>query len=363
MDYKEKLRLAKEALDSGSYDKDTIEYIFPELKESGDEKVREALIELVKCNERSGYFVLNNVSTGSMIAWLEKQGKQKDFTSQEVIPRYSIGDVLCDKLCTTLNKDAQPNFEIVDIRNGLYICDKGSFPISQQDEYELVAKKIQQKSFNYENANIQQKDFAPKVEHLIPQKGMYYTCIKDYYASDNTHLYVKGNVYKSPFNGYIEDEAHLGSSWTNSCAEKYFEQTKNDDWIVCEHNNVIGKPMQYKEFKKKEMQRFIENLKAQGLTPKLRLWTIQDAKDGDVLISQHNKPFIYNGNYDSIFIGSYCGISVENRFRVSIEKFHWTGNENIYPATKEQRDTLMKEMTDAGYTFDFDKKELKKVEK
>ena len=60
-------------------------------------------------------------------------------------PRYSIGDVLCDKSCTTLYKDAQPNFEILDIRNGLYICDNGSIPISQQDEYELVAKKIEQK--------------------------------------------------------------------------------------------------------------------------------------------------------------------------------------------------------------------------
>lgn len=32
MDYENKLLLAKEALDSGSYDKETIEYIFPELK-------------------------------------------------------------------------------------------------------------------------------------------------------------------------------------------------------------------------------------------------------------------------------------------------------------------------------------------
>lgn len=32
MDYEEKLRLAKEALESGSYDTETIEYIFPELK-------------------------------------------------------------------------------------------------------------------------------------------------------------------------------------------------------------------------------------------------------------------------------------------------------------------------------------------
>lgn len=39
--YEKKLALAKEALDSGSYDKETIEYIFPELKESEDEKLHE----------------------------------------------------------------------------------------------------------------------------------------------------------------------------------------------------------------------------------------------------------------------------------------------------------------------------------
>ena len=68
--------------------------------------------------------------------WLEKQGTQ---------PRFNIGDVICDKLCTTLNKDAQPNMEIVDIQNGIYICDKGSFPVSQQDEYVLVSRKIDTK--------------------------------------------------------------------------------------------------------------------------------------------------------------------------------------------------------------------------
>ena len=70
--------------------------------------------------------------------------QQTDFAPQEVMPRYNIGDVLCDKSCTTLNKESRSNFEITDIRDGMYICDKCSFPISQQDEYELVAKKIEQ---------------------------------------------------------------------------------------------------------------------------------------------------------------------------------------------------------------------------
>lgn len=53
-----------------------IEDIFPELQKPSDEKIKEALIELVKCNERSGYTLLNNVSTSSMIDWIEKQSKK-----------------------------------------------------------------------------------------------------------------------------------------------------------------------------------------------------------------------------------------------------------------------------------------------
>lgn len=65
--YEKKLALAKEALDSGYYDKETIEYIFPELKESEDERIRKSLIDMLK-NDEKCYL--------KEIAWLEKQGSQ-----------------------------------------------------------------------------------------------------------------------------------------------------------------------------------------------------------------------------------------------------------------------------------------------
>ena len=74
-------------------------------------------------------------------------GKIHDMTynsTDKVEPIFSIGDVLCDKSCTTLNKKYQPIIEILDIRNGMYICNNCSFPISQQDEYELVTRKNEQ---------------------------------------------------------------------------------------------------------------------------------------------------------------------------------------------------------------------------
>lgn len=82
MDYKDKLKLAKEALDSGSYDKETIEYIFPELAESEDEKIRKELIEFVK--SRGGF-------KQEYIAWLEKQGKEDSSIQQAYEWGYTEG--------------------------------------------------------------------------------------------------------------------------------------------------------------------------------------------------------------------------------------------------------------------------------
>lgn len=64
------------------YRAEDIENIFPELQKTEEERIKEVLIELVKCNERSGYTLFNNVSTSSMLAWLEKQDKQKPIWSE-----------------------------------------------------------------------------------------------------------------------------------------------------------------------------------------------------------------------------------------------------------------------------------------
>lgn len=58
------------------YRAEDIENMFPEFQKPEEERIKEALIELVKCNERSGYTLLNNVSTSSMINWLKKQNKE-----------------------------------------------------------------------------------------------------------------------------------------------------------------------------------------------------------------------------------------------------------------------------------------------
>ena len=94
-----------------------------------------------------------------------------------------------------------------------------------------------------------------------------------------------------------------------------------------------------------------------------RLWTIQEAKDGDVLVNGSNI-FIFHFLNGTLLMG-YCHINTDDgRFYDDLGK-----NECfclidavVTPASKEQRDLLFRQMKEEGYEWDSEKKELKKVE-
>lgn len=73
--YKEALERAMDAYkDTDRHLKATIERIFPELKESEDERIRKELISFI--SDRKNWFPKEETKT-SWLAWLEKQGEQK----------------------------------------------------------------------------------------------------------------------------------------------------------------------------------------------------------------------------------------------------------------------------------------------
>jgi len=86
-----------------------------------------------------------------------------------------------------------------------------------------------------------------------------------------------------------------------------------------------------------------------------RLWTIDDAKDGDVLVDVYGNIGIFQKN-DDFDWSSYCSLGSNGGFRCFAIEHELDGS---HPATKEQRDTLFKAMTEAGYEWDDDKKESK----
>lgn len=102
-------------------------------------------------------------------------------------------------------------------------------------------------------------------------------------------------------------------------------------------------------------------------TEGIRLWTIQDAKDGDVLAcgdEVSDCPFIFHNLNKKLNPRSYCGVNTICDFQENDENGgSWCDSEEVRPATKEQRDFLFSKMHEAGYEWNADKKELKKIEK
>ena len=113
--YKEALERAREELGSGCFDRGTVEYIFPELKESKDERIRKALIKMVKVADKNPVhqlFDYGDIPYSDMISWLEKQGEmseQKPADKSE--PKFNVGDWITNNCAVWC---------IESIHNGLY---------------------------------------------------------------------------------------------------------------------------------------------------------------------------------------------------------------------------------------------------
>ena len=97
------------------------------------------------------------------------------------------------------------------------------------------------------------------------------------------------------------------------------------------------------------------------------LWTIKDAKDGDVLY--HKSPLngieyivMSSGINGYGNVDSYFRYNSVDGFATNIPSVFSAKLDDISPATKEQRDLLFAKMHEAGYMWDEEKKELKEIE-
>ena len=99
----------------------------------------------------------------------------------------------------------------------------------------------------------------------------------------------------------------------------------------------------------------------QSVDKHYHLWTIEDAKDGDVLAWDDSKCIaLFKNIYDEDSFNSHgfvghCTGTFESRL-----SYH--DIEGTHPANEEQYDLLFKKMKDAGYEWDDKKRELKKIE-
>ena len=286
--YKEALERAEKALEVFGTDKcegaRQIFSLFPELKESEDERIRKALIcgmYALKEQHKTGFA---SIPIDNAIAWLEKQGEQKSIMnvpSREII--LSIWDL---------------GNEWKELTNCVISTEHGT-------QLDYIQKHWQESEY-YLREKQREKTSTDKVESKF-HEGEW--IVSNNKKSTYQVIEVKRGIY------VIRDNAD-------------------------NHEYHIG----------------IEECEKSG-----RLWNISDAKDGDVLCYETKNEiriFIYKNGHVHYHCCYYNGhLTTVDSFFV-VEKYLLC---YIHPATKEQRDTLIKAMADAGWEFDFDKKELKKI--
>ena len=297
--------------------------IIVEPKESEDEKIRKVLINIVKgaCDKYGIKYQGKEITEEKLLAWLEKQGEHKPVISDEAI------------------------------REGV-----AHFGITQYQINYWLKKYVDVESKMRRLRKIEPKF---KVGDTIRLKGSYAEFkITEISISEG---YYKGKGWSLDIMA-ADDDYELAEQ---NPADKVEPKFKIGDWVV----NIITKEVeQVIEITGCEYicsGHLIVSFNNQHL---LKRWTIEDAKDGDVLSSNDG-----HGNDSIELIKSITDKKIEfwfcltngNRYEVFDGITPYTNlvsREDATPATKEQRDTLFAKMKEAGYEWDADKKELKKEE-
>ena len=206
--------------------------------------------------------------------------------------------------------------------------------LTQQEAMDIAVancfEQCKQKPFDYENVNIHQNDFTPKsaMEAIKEEKVDNQNCVKPTYK--------------------VEPKFHEGD-WTVSNLDgkaRQISEVHFDDYNS--YYVVDGKSVNLEEYDRLH-----------------HLWTIEDAKPGDILATL-DYILIFKGFLKNNGGISYCHYD----FGAGNPQFVWFEDKNwyfckeaiVHPATKEQHDLLFLKMKESGYIFDFEKKKLKKIE-
>lgn len=169
MDYE---KLYKKVLDNASVmhktgNKDVkqiMEQLFPELKESEDEKIRKEILFIVKekKEETGDRLGVLGMSYDDMITWLEKQGEQK--ITDKVEPKFKVGD-------TIRLKNSLAEFTIEHISDGRYYFKGCSIDIiaCDRDYYKLAVPKLSNLENNGEKWSEEDKKKLNRIYRLIAE--------------------------------------------------------------------------------------------------------------------------------------------------------------------------------------------------
>ena len=315
----------------------TLDYLFPELKESDDERIRKELIWGFKHLPEETFA---GISINDIISWLEKQYKK----DEEII----------------LLKDKIESLESA--RIAMQECHRLELEkLEKQDEQKYMKTCAEYYNQDNELKMPELSEFENKLADIL----MY----REYDGPDETEDDIaKGRLEYELAAIRLSEELLPLAQKEQKPVDKVEPKFKVGNWIVYNDNLYhVGNIA---------LQRYYECLRVDGtvhtfsldIDSKSHLWTIQDAKDGDVLSFNDG-----HGNDSIELIKSVTGKKIEfwfcltngNRYEVFdgvVPYTNFASREDATPATKEQRDLLFQKMKEAGYEWNAEKKELKKIE-
>ena len=202
--YKEALSKAKDMLSYKEVRREDMEYLFPELAESEDEKIRNEIIQFLQLPHPQFVGKRNHAE---WIAWLEEQGQQKEINLDKILKHYPRETELYSPLYGKLW------LAEVDEEWGIITCYKHPLDegctraiLKQEDTVSFYSNGTtglpdfsvsdECMLFLYDSENQGKQKPTQKIGPFEAEHGKYYYCIKDYYAGGNKRA-SKGDVIQA----------------------------------------------------------------------------------------------------------------------------------------------------------------------
>ena len=144
MTEKEKAKAYDDAIERAKklHDKINIEEIFPELKESDDMKIKNAILNYFKKMWGNCQDDVCGVRVEDAIDWIEKQGEQTSTLEKPIKPKFKVGDTIFNKPRKYMGAFGTQGTISEITEDNYYVFTDGSYvSIYNQDSWELLTDK------------------------------------------------------------------------------------------------------------------------------------------------------------------------------------------------------------------------------
>ena len=340
----------------------TIEDLFPAFKKPDDEKIRKGLIKGLSAMRDIHHrqtFSDDAISINEALAWLEKQGSEPNWChhkvdlsncSEEYQKAYYDGWNNCNMQHSQCKSDG----------NDVVKCLINGMKFYYEDDEEAT--------WGTDKFSMKVKDILSWLEkQRTSEEALQY--VKDNHSSSEASDFQAAMniaVAKAYDKGYNDGFKKQGEQ---KLVDKVEPKFREGEWL-CENkvNNyahfiqilgIVNVQGDDRYRISRDIHKGEDVVEFRFVEKYYHKFNISDAKDGDVL-DANGAPFIYK-KHDKDYVYFYCGVNLAGEFIEANGIDTWNNNNKVYPATKEQRDLLFKKMKEAGYEFDFEKKELKKI--